>query len=483
VSLRLKCAMGLLGVCASAGVISARPTVGPDVVVSGVGSEFLKFGTRDVGVPGSPKMVTGYAVASTACNIGDMPAIWIDATNQHPVIGQQMYRLFHGRFEQIGMSWLKHSFCAADSPSCTNLVPGSVSPPPDQSCATLGLFMNDTYSGSLNGQQYFLGPRSEVNPATGVFAYPFTLGWNLAGDCLYKRLQLATSDLSPANYPGARYFCEVSYITSDESSAVRFNNASYREVLVGSLTSGPLTGGCTPSPPGYNLSFTGGLAPFKAAIEAWKAIDPQVALVYADVPGDGRVAVGARATALGGGEWAYEYAVYNHNAARGIGSLSVPRGSETGLTLTQIGGNGPVYHSGEPYGAAGWNAEVTVGAIVWATTPHTTDPNASAIRWSTIRNFRFQSNRAPSSGTVTLGLFVPAVAGSGDPATVRVAGLPVPAAACRADFDGVSGVTIQDLFEFLIAYFSGDARADFNGANGIGVQDVFDYLSEWFRGC
>ena len=54
---------------------------------------------------------------------------------------------------------------------------------------------------------------------------------------------------------------------------------------------------------------------------------------------------------------------------------------------------------------------------------------------------------------------------------------------CPADFNGVGGVTVQDIFDFLGAWFQNDARADFNGAGGITVQDVFDYLSAWFTGC
>ncbi len=55
--------------------------------------------------------------------------------------------------------------------------------------------------------------------------------------------------------------------------------------------------------------------------------------------------------------------------------------------------------------------------------------------------------------------------------------------ACPADFNGVGGLTVQDIFDYLSAYFSNDPRADFNGAGGITVQDIFDYLSAYFAGC
>lgn len=53
---------------------------------------------------------------------------------------------------------------------------------------------------------------------------------------------------------------------------------------------------------------------------------------------------------------------------------------------------------------------------------------------------------------------------------------------CVADFSQSGGVTLQDLFDFLSAYFAADLAADINGG-GITVQDIFDYLSAYFGGC
>ncbi len=56
-------------------------------------------------------------------------------------------------------------------------------------------------------------------------------------------------------------------------------------------------------------------------------------------------------------------------------------------------------------------------------------------------------------------------------------------APCPADFNGTGGLTVQDIFDFLGAWFAGVASADFNGVNGITVQDIFDFLGAWFGGC
>jgi len=37
--------------------------------------------------------------------------------------------------------------------------------------------------------------------------------------------------------------------------------------------------------------------------------------------------------------------------------------------------------------------------------------------------------------------------------------------------------------DFLHAWFSGERDADFNGSGAISVQDLFDFLRAWFTGC
>lgn len=53
---------------------------------------------------------------------------------------------------------------------------------------------------------------------------------------------------------------------------------------------------------------------------------------------------------------------------------------------------------------------------------------------------------------------------------------------CAADFNADLVVSVQDIFDFLAAYFSGDASADVSGG-GLSVQDIFDYLAAYFTGC
>jgi hypothetical protein len=54
---------------------------------------------------------------------------------------------------------------------------------------------------------------------------------------------------------------------------------------------------------------------------------------------------------------------------------------------------------------------------------------------------------------------------------------------CPADFNGSGSVTVQDIFDFLAAYFANDPSADVNDSGDVTVQDIFDYLSLYFSGC
>ncbi len=50
-----------------------------------------------------------------------------------------------------------------------------------------------------------------------------------------------------------------------------------------------------------------------------------------------------------------------------------------------------------------------------------------------------------------------------------------------SDFNGNGVITVQDIFDFLNAWFSGSPVADINGG-GLSVQDIFDFLNDWFAG-
>lgn len=386
-----------LGVQPFAGsVVQDHPTgevagvIGPDVIVGEL------HNLNNYGTDGT---LSAFSVGTTSCNRGDTPLSWIANNNQHPVIGQNMYRLRDGRFEQIGQSWLKHGFLALAENACGL---GCQNP---GTGALLGVGCSDPYSANLNGQQNNLAPKSEVNAATGFFPYPpSNPTWS---GSMARRLQVHNSDLDPALDGGGLYFVEGQYVAADDAAAGNnHNNASYRRV-----TMSPNGGG------GWNMLFASPTMRERAAIRAWRDNDPAVVETNVVVPNDGLLILAARATHLGNGLWQYEYAIQNLNSDRSAGSFSVP--APTSKNITDLGFHDVPYHSGEPYDGTDWPPVASDDQITWATPPHATNPNANALRWGTLYNFRFAVNAPPTSTTVTIGLFKP---GTPDSVTVSTVG-------------------------------------------------------------
>jgi hypothetical protein len=108
---------------------------GPDVIVGQV---------EDVDQMGNNATQVGLAIGTDSCNNGDQPVDWfaLPQTDQ-PVVPQNLYRMSGGenndeRFEQIGQSWMKHTFFALENTVCgtcntsgcqtgTHLCPGCLS--------------------------------------------------------------------------------------------------------------------------------------------------------------------------------------------------------------------------------------------------------------------------------------------------------------------------------------------------------------------
>lgn len=54
---------------------------------------------------------------------------------------------------------------------------------------------------------------------------------------------------------------------------------------------------------------------------------------------------------------------------------------------------------------------------------------------------------------------------------------------CDGDFNGSGAVSVQDIFDYLAAYFANEARSDVNQSGMTTVQDLFDFLANYFRPC
>lgn len=357
----------------------------PDVIIGSMNG-ITKYG--EVGG------VSAYAAGTTSCNIGNDYLAWESNSNQHPVIPQNMYRVIvleNGctRCEHIGMSWMKHGFCALQETLC-----GSCSNSGGGGCASrLGWNCSDPYTSGLNGQQSNLGPRSEVNPTTGYFPWPFGGGSYPA--TIGRRLQVLTDDLDPDNYPSATsdFFVEGMYIHPEDAAACNgYNNASYRQVTVSGSGNN-----------GFNLNLTGSTRQQKAGIFTWEEFDPAVrVLTYNLSACQETFHVAHSVCENDDGSWHYEYAIYNVNCDVAFSKFGIPIGKYWNTYQ-----NFAPYHSNEVFVNTAWDVGLveSSGELTWACTPYAVNEDANALRWNTMHTFSFDTNDPPVDGVATLGLF------------------------------------------------------------------------------
>ncbi len=333
-----------------------------------------------------------YAYGNTTCNIGTTAMRHISGTPFHPVIASAKYRYRvsagSGRFEQVGISWAKWNFCAYQQTIC-DTCPEPACP---GCCSALAAGCSDPYVATRNGVQSLLGPRSIINPWTGDHpaSHP-TPGTGV----LPGRVQVRVGDLDPAQNPGAVYYAEYQVITPDEvTPANRMNNASHRRL------------GAPGAAPSFSFAFSGSTVRTLPAIFAWANHDPGVQFVNLDVDAvaDGRFVLGAKATALGGNAWHYEYAIYNLNSDRAGQAFRVPVPGT--VNVFNVGFRDVDYWA-EAYSDADWTPTLADGALTWAAETYAQNVNANALRWGTLYNFRFDADAPPTTGLVTLTLFKP----------------------------------------------------------------------------
>jgi hypothetical protein len=393
----------------------------PDVIVGSL-HEAIAYGSNGIH--------SAYSVGTVSCNIGTCWLDWIASDNRHPVIGGNMFRLKDGRFEHIGQSWLKHGFVALDEELCSG--GGCIPTNGDH----LGVNCSDPYSAFLNGMQNNLGPKFEVNAYKGLYPFPPT-NHSQTGNNVFKRLQVLTADVDPAQNPNARYFVEGQYVTLDDAGALNHdNNASWRQVNV------------TPS----SISFSGSTQRTQPAIFAWRVFDPTVEIDPVRVPNEGLLYLGSKVTDLGGGQWRYEYALHNLNSHRSIRSFSIP--VVPGAVITNVGFHDVHYHSGEPWSNTDWTSAVASDSVTWSGPTFSQNPQGNALRWGTLYNFRFDANVGPAPGNVTLLPFFP-----GSPTSFTA---PTRAPLCDGDFDGDGACNLVDVDD------------DADGVDDVGDDDPLD---------
>ncbi|MFN0244243.1 MAG: hypothetical protein ACKVWV_15245 [Planctomycetota bacterium] len=324
-------------------------------------------------------------------NVGTAPIAYSAGTNAHPVLGSALYRLRtvdgSTRFEQVGQSWVFHTFFALSGGGvCTCTPTGGT---------TLGVGCSDSSTANQQGSVAFLGPRTEIDGFSGAF--PFPHGDPAIRGANVRRLRVAAVDIESTTGGAVRYFAEKHVVAPDDAAAGHAaNNASYRELLTSNL------GG------EWNFAFTGGVQRERTALHAWQAADTDVAIATIEMPGEGTFLLGSKVTGLGSGKWHYEYALYNATSHAGARAFRIAL--SPGVHITSAGFHDVAYHGGDGPGGvdvdgADWTLEHAQPHLRWHTQSFAENPSANALRWRSLYNFRFDANSAPIPGAATITSF------------------------------------------------------------------------------
>lgn len=331
-----------------------------------------------------PIGVTGFSAVTTVCNVGEAPVPWIGPgwsgvmPETHPFVGLAMYRETPaGALEMIGASWIKHGFDTLPTTRC-GLPCGTAT-------GALAVGCSDTYTAADNGTRFFLGPRDEVDPYAAVWEACGSFFDAVPVDCrrdyfdfetsqVVHRIEVADTDLLAA---GSRFFYEAVYYTAGDADS--WNDAGWQECTLqwtGSSWASTTPGGSQPQPGPRAASWGDQQSVRKVAYN------------------DGEVVLSVKVTALAGGTWHYEYALYNWRSRRGVGSFEVPVGAAAVSNAA--------FRDPDGDAANDWTPTVANGTVRWDTSAH-------PLRYQALFNFRFDADAPPAAASAVGEAFDPGI--------------------------------------------------------------------------
>jgi hypothetical protein len=366
-----------------------------------------------------PTGTAAISMATTSCNVGTVDVPWrAPMQEDHPLIHMALYRLLNGRLEQIGISWLKHGFYALSDSQCDSCQHPS-------NGSFLGVGCSDTYGAYNNSDRDWLGPRSEVNAFAGTWECTGSHFADGQPDCIRRhdewsghspidhRLPVADADLNNLN---ATYFYEAYYVVRNDGNLD--NNWGSRL--------------CTMNWNGNNWVFD--TPSNNNPLINGPALNRfgELRTLVSAAPDDGKVLLAVQTTDLGGGVYHYEYALLNQNSDRQIRSFTLP---VVGVQdITNIG-----FHDSDSDPTNDWSVTVQNGTVTWQTDTYAQNPNAHALVFGMMFNFRFDAAAAPVQVNSTLGLFKP---GAGAEAAGATLG-PLNVTAAAPDFLPQAGIRLS----------------------------------------
>jgi len=293
---------------------------------------------------------------------------------QHPFLVWNMYREIDGRFEQIGVSGVKHAFLTINV-SC------------DINCGNNHILWpgcEDVYGTGNNDSGSDLGPRDGVEAFQGLWTESPSF-FDPDGDGSHvnssngtdeNRMVVAESDLGVA---GATYSISAWYLVRDDINI--FNTMGYKA---------------------YNLQQSGSNWFFQAqsALANGPASDQYVAPNSFDlsagtasirklISGLGHITLAVKVNDLTNGQYRYNYMIENHDYDPKIASVSFPLTDSASLTDW-------VFADVDESAANDWIVTRDNNVMTIQSTA------GNEIDWGILYSFSFTTNAAPQAGNVVV---------------------------------------------------------------------------------
>ena len=377
------------------GLLTFEPLAQPNTVAGKSSRLTVVNGLAQRGRVGSvPNGEVAVSMGTVICNTGSVQIQWIaPMNNNHPFYPFIVCMEANGRFEQISnRSFLKHGFTSVNSNGCGGGCGGGGPNALNPNCS-------DTYSSSLNADNFWLGPADEVDPWLGAWdpvgsffdqgspnvgppqnmdgnrSFTQTQANNLGP--LGNRVRILDQDLATEN---ASFFYGAYAVIIGEAENLRDDNMISRPVNV-SLNGNNWQ---FQSPAGQTVNGT--------ILQHWSGASIDSAANGND---DGRFYVAVQVTGPDSrGLWHYEYAIHNRDNSRGAAAFRIPKCSSARIL-------NPTFHDIDSNAANDWTVSETATEIAFLAGA------GNALNWNTIYNFGFDSDAGPSSGQVTLDQALP----------------------------------------------------------------------------
>ena len=310
--------------------------------------------------------------------------------DQHPYLIWNLYRAdTDGYLVQIGRSGLKHAFVTINN-GCTLGCPPA---PPANANQVLYPNCSDSYTVATNDTNQFIGPRSELIPASGVWGRcgsVFDADCDGAADTInhspYQyRLVVRESEIDPAEHVGARYFQDGWYVVRDD---IDIDNTMGTREITPSFSLGV-----------WSTEFVDANLDNRPIVSRWASEPLGVGAnrLTRTRSAEGELALAARVEQIGPGQWRYRYVMSNLDYARvsvsgtnpniridverGVSALQIPL---LAGTASAIG-----FRDGDP-DRADWSALITAGEVRWPA-----PDEMSELRWGNLLSFGFDSDSPP----------------------------------------------------------------------------------------